>query len=187
MTEGAEEDAVPRAGIQSLSWEQQYQRSGWHSLLPSNNNTDIVVFQDVPNRRLQVSEHLRTFLDATSGAAGHDPISNAMLESDTTQTGLDPETAVSLVHAAGYEGMIVPSPKTPIAFDLIVFRASALLRSAARNWVFTRLSEFHAQQSPCRRETMSQRTRRSMLMHLFHKVPHYVSGYTYPDTPPALS
>lgn len=179
MTEEAEENKTRLAGIRSVSWEQQHQLSEIHSLLPSN--TDIVVFQDVPNKRLQVSEHLRSFLDPTSGAAGHDPVS-IMFESGTTRTGWDPEAAVSQVHTAGYEGMIVPSPKDPIVFDLVVFRPSSLLRSAARKWVFTRLSEFRAssnttQQRSCRREIMSQQIRRSIFMHLFHKVPHYVSGY----------
>lgn len=133
MTQEAEEDETRLTGIRSVLWEQQHQLSEMHTLLSSN--TDIVVFQDVPNKRLQVSEHLRSFLDPTPGAAGHDTVS-IMLESGTMRTGWDPEAAVSQMQAAEYEGMIVPSPKTPIAFDLVVFPSSSLLRSAARKWVF---------------------------------------------------
>ena len=167
------------AGIRSISWEQHHQLSELDSLLSSN--TDVIVFQDVPNKRLKLSEHLRSFLNPTLGAAGHDPITT-LLESGTAQIGWDPEEAVSQVQAAGYEAMIVPSPKTPITFDLAVFRPSLLLRNAARKWVFTRLSEFNgcsntAQERSCRREIMSQQIRRSVFMHLFHKLPHYVSRY----------
>lgn len=179
MTEGAEEDETRLPRIRSVLWEKQHELSEMHSFLSTD--ADIVVFQDVPNKRLQVSEHLRSFLEPTSAAAGHDPVST-ILDSGITRQGWDPEAAVSQLHAEGYEGMIVPSAKTPIAFDLVIFRPSLLLRSAARKWVFRRLSEFHnssntTQQHSCRREIMSQQIRRSIFMHLFHKVPHYVSGY----------
>ncbi|KAM4063850.1 AMP-binding enzyme [Hirsutella rhossiliensis] len=176
MVEEAEEDETRLE--RSVSWGQgqQHRLSDMHTLLPSD--TDIMIFQDVPNKRLQVSEHLRRFLDPTSATAGHDAVS-AVLESGATRTGWDPEVLVSQVQATGYDALIVPSPKTPVAFDLVVFRPSSLFRSAATSWAFTHLSEFNAcsnttQQPLCSRADMSQLTRRSIFMHLFHKMPRYM-------------
>ncbi|KAK7756790.1 NRPS [Diatrype stigma] len=174
------EHDIPPARFQTVDW-----RHDWvsepHLLPPVRPGADaeVIVFPELPNKRIQTSDCLKSIADTESKHDDDCQISTLLLrDCRKTQIAWDPEALLSQVQAEGFQGIILPSPSSPASFDFIIAPSSFL--AAARSWALTRLasapvlSPAEQQQNPCQRALMPSVDRRGLFSHLFHKVPRYM-------------
>lgn len=174
------EHEIPSARFRTVDW-----KHDWVSephLLPRvrpGADADIIVFPELPNKRVQTSDCLRAIADPESKHGVDCQVSTLLLQGyRKTQIAWDPEALLSQVQAEGFQGIILPSPGSPASFDLII--TSSPFLAAGRHWASTRLSSVPMlspaeQLGLCQREVMPSIDRRALFSHLFHKVPRYVS------------